>query len=55
MMADFENVGVAFGIWLLSCIEAEMLRYFICSYGNGGHLEFTTHPDVGVSTPVLPC
>ena len=37
-LLDPENVDVAFGISLLSCIEAEILRYFICTCGNGGHL-----------------
>ena len=26
VMTDLENVGVAFGITLLSCVEAEILR-----------------------------
>ena len=34
VLADLENVGVAFGISLLSCIEAEMLCYFIRASGN---------------------
>ena len=33
-----ENVGLAVGISLLTSIEAEILRYFICTCGNGGHL-----------------
>ena len=37
---DPENVGAAFGTLLLSCIEAEMLRYFICTSGIGGRLQF---------------
>ena len=43
-LLDAENVGVAFEISLLSRIEAEILRYFICTSGNGGHIGFTTHP-----------
>ena len=38
VMLDPENVGVAFEISLLSCIAAEILRYFICTSGSGGHL-----------------
>ena len=38
VLLDPENVGVAFGISLLSCIEAEILRYSICASGIGGHL-----------------
>ena len=37
-LQDSENVDVAFGISLLSSIEAEILRYGICTSGNGGHL-----------------
>ena len=37
-LLDPETVDVAFGISLLSSIEAEILRYFICTSGNGGHL-----------------
>ena len=37
-LLDPEVVGVAFGISLLPGIEAEILRYFICTFGNGGHL-----------------
>ena len=33
-LADLENVSVAFGISLLSLIEAKVLRYFICTSGN---------------------
>ena len=53
MLADLENVGVSFGISLLSDIESKILRYFIRTSGNGGHVRFTTHPDVGMSTLVL--
>jgi len=35
---DLENVGVAVGIAVLSCIEAEILRYFLSTSGYGGHL-----------------
>ena len=37
-LLDPENVDVAFGISLLSSIEAEILRYGMCTSGNGGHL-----------------
>ena len=37
-LLDPENVGVAFGVSLLYSIEAEILRYFICTSGNGCHL-----------------
>ena len=37
-LLDPENVGKAFGIPLLSSIEAEILRYFIRTSGIGGHL-----------------
>ena len=37
-LLDPENVGVALEISLLSSKEAEILRYFICTSGNGGHL-----------------
>ena len=35
---DPENVGVAFRTLSQSSMEAEILRYFICTSGNGGHL-----------------
>ena len=38
VLADRENVGVAFGIVLLSCLEAEIVSYSICTPGNGDHL-----------------
>ena len=38
VLLDPENVGVVFGISLLSCLEAEIVRYFICTSGNGGFL-----------------
>ena len=37
-LLDPENVIVAFGLSLLSNIEADILRYFTCTSGNGGHL-----------------
>ena len=47
-LLDPENVDVAFGISLLRITEeADLLHYFILTYGNGGHLCFTSHPDVG--------
>ena len=47
VLADLENASVAFGTSLLSCLEAEILRFTIRTSGNGGHLQFTTYPDVG--------
>ena len=38
VLLDPENVGVAFGMSLQSSIEDEILRYFIRTSGNGGHL-----------------
>ena len=38
VLLDPEHVSVAFRIVSLSIIEAEILRYFICTSGNGGHL-----------------
>ena len=37
-LLDPETVGVAIGMSLLSSTEAEILHYFICTSGNGGHL-----------------
>jgi len=42
-----EIVDEAFGISLLSGVDAELLRYFMFTSGNGGHLLFTTHLDIG--------
>ena len=47
MWAGLKIVGLAFEISLSSCIEAEILRYFIVISGNGCHFRFTTYPDVG--------
>ena len=38
MLQNPENVSLAVGISLLSSIEVEILHYFICTSGNGGHL-----------------
>ena len=38
VLLEPENVGVVFEIPLLSRIEAEILRYFIRTFGYGGHL-----------------
>jgi len=35
VLANLEYVGVAFGLSLLSSVEAD---YCICTSGNGGHL-----------------
>ena len=55
VLLDPENVGVAFGISLPSCIEAEILRYFICTSGSGGHLWVTSYPDVGECSHYFCC
>ena len=47
VLADLENVGVASEISLLTHVETEILHHFICNSGNGGHLRFTTYPDIG--------
>ena len=47
VLLDPANVGVAFGILLLSCITADILRYFLVTSSDGGHLQFTTYPDAG--------
>ena len=47
MLLNHENAGVAFGISLLSCTEAEILRYSMSTSGKSGHLQFTGYPDVG--------
>ena len=44
VLLDPENVGVAFRISLLSSIEAEISRYFICTSGTGGHLDLLDAP-----------
>ena len=38
VLLNHENIGVAFGISLLSGIEAEIMRFFLCTSGNDGHL-----------------
>ena len=47
VLPDLGNVGVASAISLISFREAELLRYFICNSGNGGHLCFISYPDIG--------
>ena len=42
VLVDLENVGVAFVISLLSCVEAETLRYFSVTSGNEQH----GHPSI---------
>ena len=44
VLADLENVDVAFGILLLSCIGDEILRYFMVTYGIGGHFDLPVTP-----------
>jgi hypothetical protein len=38
VLVNLDNVGVIFRISLLSIIDAEILRYFVVTSGNGGHL-----------------
>ena len=38
VLLDPENVGVAFGISSPSSVEADILRYFVHTSSNGGHL-----------------
>ena len=38
VLADLANVDVAFGISLLSRIEAQILCIFVCTFGNDCHL-----------------
>ena len=54
VMLDPGNVGVVFGISLLSRIEGEILRCFICTSGNGSHIWITTIRVVEEFTR-LPC
>ena len=44
VLLDPGNVGVACRISLLSCIEAEILRYFICTSGNGAIFNWPLTP-----------
>ena len=56
VLVDLENVGVAFGFSLLSCSEAENLRYFIYFSDNGDQLHFTSYwmsESVHISSAVL--
>ena len=46
VLLDPENVGVGFGISLLSCIQAEIYDIAYVLPVNGGHVWFTSHPDV---------
>ena len=51
-LLDPKNMGVAVGISLLSCIQAEI---YVITYKRsviGHHLWFTTYPDVGQSSRV---
>ena len=45
-LLDPENVGVAFGISLLSSIEAEIMRCSILLPVFGGHLRFATYAGI---------
>ena len=49
VLLDPENRGVAFGISLVSCIEAEMFRFFShLLLVNGGHLGLTNHAAIAL-------
>ena len=45
VLLDSDNVGVIFGISLLSDMEAEILRFFISTSGNGGHFDLPLIPN----------
>ena len=47
VLLDPENVGVADGISLLCHTEAKIYDIAYKLPVNGGHLRFTSHPDVG--------
>ena len=47
VLLDPENLGVIVGISLLSHFEAEIYDIAFVVPVNGGHLLFTSHPDVG--------
>ena len=44
MLQNPENLGVAVGISLLSSIEAEILRFSICTSGNAAIFELPLTP-----------
>ena len=46
VLADPQNMGIAIGISLLSCIETEEYVIAYVLPVNGGHVWITSHPDV---------
>ena len=46
LLLDPENVRAAFGISLLFSTEAEIMRYFICIFANGGHRQFAGYLEI---------
>ena len=52
VLLDPQNVGVTFGKSLLSCIEAEILRYFACTSGNGAMVAILNLPLTPMSESV---
>ena len=55
VLLDPKNVGVAFGIWLLSCIEAKVLSYFICTFGNKYFISPNVEPQNIKSNTKITC
>ena len=47
VLLDPENIGIAFEISLLSCIEVEIYVISFLLPVNGRHLRFPTYSDVG--------
>ena len=47
VLLDPENVGVAVGISLLFCLQAEIYDIAYVLPINGSHLRFTSHADIG--------
>ena len=47
LLLDPEIVGVAVGILLLSCKQASIYVTVCALPVYGGHIRFTSHPDVG--------
>jgi len=48
-LPDLENMGIAVGIQLLSCIEAEICVISYLLPVNGSHLWYLTDPNIGHS------
>ena len=47
VLLEVENVRVAVGIFLLSCIQAELYAFSFVLPVNGGHFRILTNPEVG--------